>query len=311
MGPKLEGSLSLDGLVEGRLPAAPDSAERIRQWVGFAASSGLRFTLEVDGGRFSLLPDERTLLARELPGDARSLIRDTLGQLLEAFEPTERSGVFSTLRSREYEPGLEIQRIYAIAPDGTVSAQERTVQATTRAPERPLGKREKLRLALIGVVVLAAIFGILSVFLDWRDLFSGVAQATGTLESVEPDVDLGDYSDLFEVSEVRLDWGKGELLAVLRRRAAYPRSRLDYERLLQDTSADWLGRMRVEGLARGYVPAEVFDRSHQLLGWELVCVKELERRERTLVAVRLRRKGIPRRIVFGTRLPVPGKGEKR
>jgi len=143
MSEKVEGTVVLDGLIEGKLPDEPGAEEVLRQWLDFAASLKLKFNLEMDGNSFSILADDKPIPAEDLGPRPEERIADALGQLVKAVAAQQGRRVFSTLRSTEYLPGCEVQTIYGLGPDGTVQRSERTLQAETTPPPRRLTRREK------------------------------------------------------------------------------------------------------------------------------------------------------------------------
>ena len=102
MSDKVEGTVVLDGLLEGKLPPTPDAADRLREWIRDVRSLGVRFSLDIEGGAFSILPENRPISVSafgEAPADA---IVNALNQLLKVFPVGQRGQLFSTLRSVEY-----------------------------------------------------------------------------------------------------------------------------------------------------------------------------------------------------------------
>ena len=133
MADKIERTFLLDGLLEGRLPARPGAESDLRGWVRFAGGRGIRLDLVIEGSRFSLLSDNTPRSTDDLEADPATLLAELLGDFLKAFDPPERTGVCSTLRTIEYRPGQEVQTAFAIAPDGKVVTQDRTTPIDTVA----------------------------------------------------------------------------------------------------------------------------------------------------------------------------------
>ena len=118
---KIEGTVILDGLIEGRVPSDPDAERHLREWIDLARSMKLRFNLETDAGSFSLLADNSAVRAADLERGPAATVSELLTQLLTIFSPDEKPRVYSTLNSVEYGKGMETQTLYSIAPDGTVN----------------------------------------------------------------------------------------------------------------------------------------------------------------------------------------------
>src|SRR5262249_57303221 len=85
-GEKIEGTIVLDGLVQGRLPLTDDQVqERLKQWVQFVGRMAVRFNLEIPGAAFNLLPDNRATGAKPLGDPPEQALEQALGQLADLF----------------------------------------------------------------------------------------------------------------------------------------------------------------------------------------------------------------------------------
>jgi len=84
---KTEGTLIIDGLIEGRIPALPAAEDKLRAWVNFARSAGLEFTLNLDGGNFSLLADNSPLPAKQFAPEPSEIISRALSEMLKTIPP--------------------------------------------------------------------------------------------------------------------------------------------------------------------------------------------------------------------------------
>ena len=138
---KIEGTLVLDGLIEGRTSRLADAAGELRRWTASARLMGLTFNLQTDGASFSMLPDNAPVAAARLGEDPAARIAELLDELVRIFPAPERREILSTLRSAHYLPGREVQTLYAVGPDGAAQTQQRTVDAATT---RPPGHMQKL-----------------------------------------------------------------------------------------------------------------------------------------------------------------------
>ena len=98
MNKNTQGTIVLDGMIEGRLPSDAKAAETVRHWVEFSKSVNLHFNFEADGGSFNILADNRPVDVSAIGPDPVEVVSSALGELLKAFAPGERSGLFSTLR---------------------------------------------------------------------------------------------------------------------------------------------------------------------------------------------------------------------
>ena len=201
MSEKTEGTLVLDGLIEGKLPDDPGAEDILREWLDFAESLKLSFNLEIDGNSFSILADDRPIRAEDLGPRPEERIADALGQLVKAVPAQKGQRIFSTIRSTEYLPGSEVQTIYALGRDGTIQTSERTLEAETTPPPRQLTRREKVRRAAIGVVVATVILGVSSLFIPYGRVYD---YTVGRIVPSSVDalkVETGSFKDYFTVEK--------------------------------------------------------------------------------------------------------------
>jgi hypothetical protein len=245
----------VDGLLEGPVGSAPAAREHLADWVRVADAAGYHFSLEVDGGTFSLLGDAR---ARPVPvpgADLSEPLRDLLQQLADSVPDEVRAGLCSTVRSLEYGAGTETQTLYALTPEGLVDARQRVVEARTAKPGRPRDARETLKLVGVSLLVLLALVGITSIFVDWGDLLSSAWRSIGNFDTASVERDAGPFAPWIEVSkiEARSDRDGSRLLVTLKRLQDLPRT-------LQDAAAspDPTTREAARALVRGYVRVELY-----------------------------------------------------
>src|SRR5690242_13291091 len=96
LGEKIEGTMVLEGLIQGRIPPMGDLAAKLREWVTFVGNLGPRFNLEVRGNQFSLLPDDKPFSTAGLGAGAEHGMTQVLEQLAGLYGPgPERSQLFS------------------------------------------------------------------------------------------------------------------------------------------------------------------------------------------------------------------------
>lgn len=255
----IEGTVVFDGLIEGRIPpdAAHEVEPRLREWVTFAQRAGVRFSLEVDGNTFSLLVDPNPVPSDKLGEDPAATVREALDQLLQAFAPPHRMGVFSTLRSSEFRPGKEIQTIYAVSPPGRIELQEREVDADTEAPPEPLTNRERVKLGLTGLLAAAVVVLISSYFVDYGALLGQIRDSVTPIDTDAIVIEADAYKSLFTVTAAKTDTVDRRrcLILTLERVEGYPntpeqlnarwkKAQTIYEALALEALAD--GAIRIE-----------------------------------------------------------------
>jgi len=273
MSDKVEGTFHLEGLIEGPVQEAPGFEQNLRDWVGLCSEVGIGVSLEIDGGHFSLLAEERTVDARGAGGGggggAGALperIADAMGQLIAVFDEQVRGEVFSTLRSVEYRKGEEVQTVYAFAPDGSVDTQTRIVPAETVAPPQPLTRSERIKIGLVGGVVGALVI-VVVVLLFGRGIASAIRDAATPLSAERMVVDAGAFEKYFTVTGKKIGRRVREgpaLVVTVKRSELYPVTDADMESALREAGSG-RERLALESIARGYVRCEFFDSKGRFL----------------------------------------------
>ena len=299
MSQKTEGTLELDGLVEGRLGPDPSATQRLEEWTRVAQGMGLRFDLEVEGNGFSLLAATEPVRAAALGGDPTSQIRHVLEQLAQAFGEVERAQLFSTLRSTEYTPGRETQTVYVLKPDGSVDAQQRTLEARTTPPPEAPRPKDLLKAAGVSLLVLAALFGITSFFVDWGGMLKSVWRKVVPLEVADVEVDGTRFAEFLRVEGKERGAGSKSVVLTLARTDAYPLDDDAVAAALARSPLPFERRLALEALARGYVRVEIFDERGRFLGFRDVRVHALRTNEKARVEVPVPRDPRPARLVLG------------
>ncbi len=295
---KVEGTVMLDGLVEGRLPQEPGAEGKLREWVSFAGSLGLRFSLEVDGPQWSLLADNRPFRAEALRGSPSQLIGDALRELLKVFPAPERPRLFSTLRSIEFRKGEEVRTLYVVAPSGALDVRQESVSAETTPAPRPLTRREKARMAVLGIAIAAAILGLSAIFVDYRALFSSIGEAVRPFDVEKLEVNAEAFKDYFTVERKMLAPGGRNLIITLKRTKTFPLKDTDYETLAEKTTKTLHGLLPLETIARGYVRCEFFSKANEFLGFTSERIRGLAEKESIELILPIAGRSDLRRIVI-------------
>ncbi|MDP6360785.1 MAG: hypothetical protein QF473_37080 [Planctomycetota bacterium] len=282
---RIEGTIELDGMIEGRLPNDPESESNLESWTDAVAQLGMQFSLEIDGSRFSMLVDEDPFAADRLGAEPEIAVHDALQEFLKVFTPDELGNVFSTLRSRRYAPGQEIQTVYAIAPDGTVQAKTRSMEAQTTKPVEPLSLREKVKLGLTGLGIAGGILAISSFFIDYPSLWAKVKTEVRMPALEELVVESKVFDDFIDVEKKAFDRGHRFLVLEMKTKDSPP----EPDSMQQ--------RMAAEALFRGYIRCEYFSKDDRFIGYEFVRAKGITS-EPKLVLVPLPRQPKTHRVVL-------------
>lgn len=299
MSPKTEGDLAMDGLLEGTIPDRPGAESRLREWVGLAASLGIPLRLTIDGSTFSLLADDATISAKPLGPEPSQRIKEALSELLRSFAPEERPHLFSTLRSSEIRPGVELQSVYVVTAQGTVDVHQRTVEAATRRAPHARSRRETLRAVLIWLCVLLAVFGISALFVDYDSLLRGLWENVSPLAADEVAVDASAFAHWFSVERTSVADGSRTLVLTLRRTDAFPRTaaNLDQALIPRLPGGTLQGQLAVQAINLGYVRCEAYDRDGSFLGFSFQRVRGLGEAETIELRVPVGRDPRPRRLL--------------
>lgn len=274
MNPQIEGDLVLDGLVEGRLPPLPGTEQKLRDWVRFVAAAHLPLNLQIDGGQFSLLPDNAPLRAASVGPDPAEVISSAVEQMLKIFPPGERGKVTSTLRSIEVRPGEHIQTLYAIAPDGSVDCRQRSAPAKTKPRTPPLTRRERWRMRIWAAGAILAILAISSIFIDYRAMWRDYRNHHSPLDAQHITVEFSAFSPFISISSKRLGPDGHGLTLTLERTAAMPASGEQLEAAWRAESS-LARRLALESLAKGYARVELFDGRGVYLGTVPIRIQPL------------------------------------
>lgn len=300
MSDRVEGTMVLDGLIEGDPPSLPDIRDRLEEWVARAQGLGLPFSVEFDGGRFSILADNRPILISSLQGrhEPSDAVAAALGTLLELFPPPERHRIFCTLRSIEYRRNLEVQSVYGIAADGTVNSRQHIVETDTTAPQKPMTRKAQAKLVGLGVLVALALFGLSALFVDYGDLWKDLTQSTRLMNPNHITVETGPFAEFFTVEERRFRNNPRGLVLSLRRTDAFPTDDAEAGERIASAGDDTMARLAAEAIARGYLRGELFAADGDYLGTALLRIRELRERKQADCDLPYSSRRKPARIVL-------------
>lgn len=275
---KVEGQFRLDGLLEGPLPDTPEAERKLREWVESAASTGLEFHLDVDGGRFSLLPGTQDIPARHLGENPSDTLCEALERLARFFPAPCRRELTSTLRSIEYRPGTEVQTIYLLQPDGCVEPRQRKIEAETVAPPDDSDLHNRLVLGLIGFLALLVVLGISALFVDYPTLLGDLFRNLRPPDPKKVEVQCPSFERFVEVVDKKLAPDRRSMVVTIRRTDDFPTREEDIDQAMQQAEGRVQQELALEALARGYVRCELFDRDGKFIGFVQCRIKSLRYR---------------------------------
>ena len=285
----MQGTVVLDGLIEGRTPEFDDAEDRLRQWIGKVRSKGLAFNLEIEGATFSVLADNRPVSIALLGSDPADAVAEALRDLLMIFTPPMRTSLVSSIRSIEYGRNVEIQTVYAVNAAGQIETRQRTVDSKTTAPPEPLTRREKIKLAVMGLVLAAAVFAVSSIWIDYPGLFDRTRDKMTPYDTNAMVVETGSFAKYFTIEKKAIEGER--FVLTIKRTKAFPTDDKALAALFvearSNTNADSAvdAILTVEALARGYIRCEMFDKKgtcHSFIDVRIVELRTKETAKRAL-----------------------------
>ncbi len=271
--PQLEDTYILEGMIQGPMPASGESAAKLEAIGSTLGGKNKHFSFQRESGQFSLLADEKVHDLRTLsPLALSSVIQQTLETLMEHFTPPERMRVYSTLRSREFRPGSELQTLYMVVPPGMVRVETRDTPAEVAARPRPMTGKEKVFLGIAAAGMLALGISISAFFVDYGALFGrAITTLKGTkLESLK--VETPGLDDYLKVEATGLNTTKDTLTLTLRRG---PKWTEGIQTTAPPASADWQTTLALGALRKRYVAVMLFDNDDKPLHSLLVALDPL------------------------------------
>lgn len=298
MSEKIEGTLVLDGMMEGVPAGLEDLRDELQRWVDRARELKFPFHLEIDGASFNLLADPNAIEITELSEEPAEAVSVALNAFLEIFPPEQRVVILSTIRSMEYRKGEEIQTVYAVGPDGTIHTRQRIVDADTATPIQPLTRREKIRLGIIGLVILAAGVGVSVFFVDYPAFFQNVIEKLTPLDPDAIDVRAERFADYFSIKEKAKGPGSQSIVLTLQRTETFPKTDEEVNQLAEKIKDDFVAGETLKAIHRGYLRFELFNKDDEMVKSCERRIADLREKETVEVDLPLGSKGRPVRIVI-------------
>ncbi len=303
MSRNIEGTISLDGLIEGRLPGIEDAEEKLRSWTRFVEGVNLGFSLEVKGGSFSILADNAARTIDSIGPDPIQVISSAMKELIKLFPPPERQRVMSTVRSVEYRKGQERQTLYAFNAIGDVQTQQRNIDVETTPPPQPLTRREKIRMAVSTLLILALMAGLSAFIVPWRSWFHSVKNDVAGFDASKIDVDASAFAPLIHVDStevrgndliVRLKVDRGALPA--------PQSTANPSTTTNPTTIPSAPKpappAALDAWRLGYAHLEYFDEKGEFVSFMQIWLKGLWNKDTMEIRIPLSRERRPGKIVI-------------
>ena len=292
------GTFVVDGLMEGPRGLSLDLEARLAEWIRLARSAGYRFSLEIEADTFSLLGENRPVALPETDTDVSEPLRDLLQQLVDSFPAEERTAFFSTIRTVEYGDGIETQSLYVLAQGGQVEVRQRTIDAETTRATPKATKKEIIRSGVLAFLVLAGVFLISSIFIDYKKLLTRTWRKIAPVDTEAIELDPGPYEPYLALEGLDTA-SEGRLLVfTIKRKPAFPLSVAAVERLLAAEDLTYEHRKVLESLAAGYVRLELLGKDGKWQRTESVRVTGLRTVESAEVRVPFEREEPPEKLAL-------------
>lgn len=228
-----------DGILDGRV-ADP---ERLREAV--AALNGLRFLgfdCDVDGGRFTLLPDGRPFADPGFDEEGQTRLLEALSAVVATAAP---GSVESTLRCRMLYPSQVVETLFRAAGSGIEPLsriRERTAADGLPAEAEALGGR--LGLGRRQLLLLAPLLLLAAALIAWR---AGWIERVLAARAENLEIDTGPFGDMLAV-EIGRSWG--DYVVRIRRGPGYPPTARELQRIQSETD-DLAVRAACEAVGSG------------------------------------------------------------
>jgi hypothetical protein len=253
----LEDTYIVEGLLQGPMPARPEAAAALASIGSQLGGKNRHFSFQQDGGQFSLLADEKNHDARVFhPLTLSASIQQALEQVMSHLTPPERMQLFSTLRSREYRLGSELQTLYQVVSPGIVQVQSRDAPADVQARPRPWTKKEKVLFGMGAAGILALVVGVSTFFVDYRALFGRAINNIRGTNLSELKVDASSLEGYLTVKAKELNTAKDVLVLTLTRGPKWDQATGAAK---PPADADWPTALAIEALHRKYAAVLFID----------------------------------------------------
>ena len=168
---QFQNTYRLEGLIQAPLPPGPEGRVVIEKLTADFNRNGLRLTSLFDDSQFTLKAENVTRDTEEIhPLEVDLMVHHALEKLLAAYPPELRMQVFSTLRSREYRPSLEVQSVYLVIYPGQVKVERREVAAEVEPRPAPLSVKNQFAYIAAAVGILALLGWASTSLVEYRDL---------------------------------------------------------------------------------------------------------------------------------------------
>ena len=249
---KIEGTFQLEGILELSGSSDQEVNNKVNEWLNTLSTVGLIFNKDVEGNYVTLLPDNSVIKSDKVSNDPGNTLCDLLNQLGSIYD----GSISSTLRSKEYLKGKEVQIIYLNDQNNNFQKEERIVSCETEAPPEPLTIKEKVKIIIPALLFLIAIIGISSIWVDYKKLFNESKEQLTPVDYTKIKT-VNAYDDYFKVLEVS---GKSREKFTIKL-ARVKKGILDPSKLNQsyNSSSDLSEKIKIESLQKGYVRLEFFN----------------------------------------------------
>lgn len=279
---KIEGTIILDGLIEGPLPEQKNTEYLIREWIKFTADNGLIFYYEKSGSSFSILSENRPVIVDSLPETPNCLITRVLEEFIKIFPADYRSKILSTIRSSEFKKMKEIQTLYSFTNGGKVNPQSREQNVKTLTRPKTFSLQEKIKLTVLGGAVFIILLFFSSFFIDYKSAIDNIISSLTPMEVNKIEINNTLYNRYFRV--VGKEKENHHIRLILNPTPYYPIDESQIE-TYHSNAATLHEKLLLESLQKGYVTYETFDDENHFIDSGTLRVTDLK--EKTSIAVHI------------------------
>ena len=272
---KIEGIITIDGMIEGKMTLTQDLVGKLQEWINFSSSLDFEFSLEMGSNSFNILAEKKQISVKKFGPDPAKKIMDTISELISVIPEEYKSRLFSTLRTIEYEPGLEIQTIYAILPDGKIECQTRTIKAKTTSFSHPVF-RKHMRPVITGVIVSLVLLFASSFFVNYSQLIKDFGNSLSSVKTDSIKINNELFSSFFFCEQIQWDEGREQIVLVLKRTDSFFTA-ISNLKLSENENLE--KNLIIESITKGYIRCEIFNSEQIFLGFSFLRIKDLWQRD--------------------------------
>jgi hypothetical protein len=273
------GTFRLDGMIQGPLPGDRAVIEDMNAWLASAKAGGIHFHLSAEGAEFSIVADPLVQPVSSLAKpDLVMLMTEALTSLLSLLPITYLTGIFSTIRSEEFRPGIAIQTLFFLRSDGSVTSDQRTVNIETKEdPSRRLTALMR-RVKTPALVIISLVLLLSPFFVDYRKLLTLTGGRGRSIPLVKENIIINQSAlkDCIKVELAGVNPANNALVLELKRGVNWTRA---LSSTPQESLSNWPDYLIHLAIHQRRLRVEYYDNSGRCLGGSDITLDELHAKE--------------------------------